>query len=656
LNKGIKKTARAATQTGKNRMKSQKSVIPRHILFADPEKLNVKLSPDGQFVSYLAPHEGELNVWLAPINDLSAAKPVTQSLQPVKEHIWSSRGDYLLYLYDKKGDENWQLHGFECQTGKHLCYTPMGCNTKIIHISTKVPGKILIGLNQRDRHYHDVYCLDLENNHLECIRENNHFWEFIADDEFTLRLGINITAEGGEYLNLLSADQDEVVAKVTQHDLFGLYFYPRLRLGLSSDGEKLYLAESVQSNTSRLIEVTLNSKQRRDLGGQQKADICDVLLEPHSKQPMAYAVNQLRKEWFSLNPKIQNDLTFLSTFADGDIDIVGQTADNQHWLVAYVHDNGPVGYYYYGRAKRTMTHLFDSHPTFKPYTFTRMQPHLIKTRDGLECVSYLSLPQETQAPIPLVLMVHGGPNFRDFWGFNPIHQWLTNRGYGVLSINYRASTGFGKAHAMAGNGEWGRKIQEDLLDGVKWAIENGITTPDQVAIMGRSFGGYATLMALTQTPEVFCCGVDIVGPANLETMAAHFPPYWKTMQAIINGMMLGCDPATPEGKAYLASRSPIHSVNKITKPLLIGHGSNDVRVLQSESDHMVEAMQENGIPVTYAYFPDEGHQFMHPGNRMAFYALAEAFLGKVLKGRVEPIDKTIDTTMVVKVDDFKLRG
>ncbi len=632
---------------------SQHSLIPRHILFSDPEKLNVKLSPNGQFVSYLAPHQGELNVWLAPIHALKEAKAVTQSHQPIKEHCWSSDGDFLLYIYDEKGDENWQLHGFDIKSNQHIAYTPKGCHAKIIHQSTKVPGKILIGLNQRDRHYHDVYLLDLQQNHLECVLENNHFWEFIADDEFNLTLGINITTEGGEYINLRSANQ-EVLAKVTQHDLFGLYFYPRLRLGLSSDSEKLYLAESLQSNTSRLIEVTLANGKRQDLGGQEKADICDVLLDPQ-KQPLAYAVNQQRKEWFSLNEQAQSDLTFLRTFTDGDIDIVGQTLNNEQWLVAYVHDNGPVGYYHYQRGSQTMTHLFDSHPSFKNYAFTKMQPYLIKTRDGLECVSYLSLPQDKQQPVPLVLMVHGGPNFRDFWGFNPIHQWLTNRGYGVLSINYRASTGFGKKHAMAGNGEWGRKIQDDLLDGVKWAIEKGFTTKEQVAIMGRSFGGYATLMALTQTPEVFCCGVDIVGPANLETMAAHFPPYWKSMQAIINGMMLGCDPKTPEGKAFLASRSPIHSVQQITKPVLIGHGSNDVRVLQAESDHMVEAMQENGIPVTYAYFPDEGHQFMHPGNRMAFYALAEAFLGKVLKGRVEPQDKSIDTTMVVAVDDFGLQ-
>ena len=639
---------------------SQFSLIPRHVLFADPEKLNVKLSPNGQCVSYLAPHEGELNVWLAPVSDLKAAKAITQNQQPIKEHTWSSSSDYLLYIYDEKGDENWQLHGFDLLRSQHLCYTPLGCNAKIIHQSTKVPGQILIGLNQRDRHYHDVYLLDLQHNRLECVFENNQYWDFIADDDLKLRLGIKITADGGEYCNLLST-KNECVAKVTQHDLFGLYFYPRLRLGLSSDATSLFLAQSLVTNTSVLSEVKLESLQNTVLGGQDKADICDVLLDPKSKRPLAYAVNQQRKEWLSIDPAIEEDLGFLNNFTDGDLDILSQISDNSEWLIAFVHDNGPTRYFLYQRSANNLIHLFDSHSSFQNYAFTKMQPHLIKTRDGLECVSYLSLPSEAEGatpgkPHPLVLMVHGGPNFRDFWGFNPIHQWLTNRGYGVLSINYRASTGFGKAHAMAGNGEWGRKIQDDLLDGVAWAIEKGITTADKVAIMGRSFGGYATLMALTQTPEVFCCGVDIVGPANLETMAAHFPPYWKAMQAIINGMMLGCDPKTPEGKAFLASRSPIHSVKKITKPLLIGHGSNDVRVLQSESDHMVEAMQENGIPVTYAYFPDEGHQFMHPGNRMAFYALVEAFLGNVLKGKVEPIDKTIDTTMVVAVDDFGLQN
>lgn len=635
-------------------MRKPKSLIPRHVLFADPDKLMVKLSPNGEFVSFLAPHQGELNVWLAPVKDLAQAKPITQSQQPIKEYGWSSHGDFIIYIHDQMGDENWQLHGYECKTAKHFCYTPKGTNAKIIHQSNQKPQHLLIGLNLRDRHYHDVYLLDLKDNYLECVFENNQYWEFIADNDLTLRLGIKITASGGEYIDL--SDHKTVIAKVTQHDLFGLYFYPRLRLGLSADSQKLYLAQSLDSNTSILSQVTLSTALRNDLGGQEKADICDVLLEPATKEPMAYAVNQARKEWFSLNPLAENDLAFLRDFTDGDIDITSQTLDNQQWLVAYVHDNGPVGYYLFDCKTHTMKHLFDSHPSFKDYTFTKMQPHLIKSRDGLECVSYLSRPLHTKGPVPLVLMVHGGPNFRDFWGFNPIHQWLSNRGYAVLSINYRASTGFGKKHAMAGNGEWGRKIQDDLLDGVAWAIEKGITTKEQVAIMGRSFGGYATLMALTQTPEVFCCGVDIVGPSNLETMAAHFPPYWKAMQGIINGMMLGCDPATAQGKAFLASRSPIHSVNKITKPLLIGHGSNDVRVLQEESDHMVAAMQENGIPVTYAYFPDEGHQFMHPGNRMAFYALVEAFLGEILKGKVEPQDKSINTTMVVKVDDFKLQA
>lgn len=639
-------------------MSSQKSLIPRQILFSDPEKLNVKLSPNGKWVSYLAPYQGELNLWLAPLYDLSAAFAITHQSLPIKDYCWSGDGAYLLYIHDENGDENWQLHGYACANREHFSYTPKGCNTKIIHVSAKVLGKILIGLNQRDKHYHDVYQLELATSTLTCIYENNQYWEFIADEDLTLRFGINITAQGGEYIDLQSK-QAECVARNTQHDLFGLYFYPRLRLGLTADGKQLLLAESLQSNTSQLSMVDCKMQQHTVLGGQTQADICDVLLNPLDKKPLAYAVNQFRKEWFSLHDETTADLSFLKSFADGDIDIVGQSADNQQWIVAYVHDNGPIRYYEYQRATQTIRHLFDSHPQFAPYTFTRMHPKKIKTRDGLECVSYLSLPEDSSekgihSSVPLVLMVHGGPNFRDFWGFNPIHQWLTNRGYAVLSMNYRASTGFGKAHAMAGNGEWGRKIQEDLLDAVAWAIQEEITTPDQVAIMGRSFGGYATLMALTQTPDIFCCGVDIVGPANLETMAANFPAYWKSMQGIIHGMMLGCDPDTDEGKAFLAARSPIHFVDQICKPLLIGHGANDVRVKQEESDHMAAAMQQNQIPVTYVYFPDEGHQFMHPGNRMAFYALVEAFLGKILKGRIEPHDKQQHTSMIVKVDDFAL--
>jgi dipeptidyl aminopeptidase/acylaminoacyl peptidase len=321
--------------------------------------------------------------------------------------------------------------------------------------------------------------------------------------------------------------------------------------------------------------------------------------------------------------------------------------------VADVRDNGPTIYYRYDRQAKQAQKLFVSLAALEDQPLSSMQGHLVTMRDGVQCPCYLSMPLEAKTPVPLVLMVHGGPNYRDIWGFNPVHQWLSNRGYAVLSVNYRGSTGFGKKHFQLGHGEWAGKMQNDLLDAAQWAVQQKITTQDQIAIMGRSYGGYAVLVGLSMTPEQFCCGVELVGPSNLTTMLKHFPPYWQAMQGAIHEMV-GCDPRTPEGQAYLKERSPLFYAHQITKPLLIGHGANDVRVMQAESDQMVEALKQNNIPVTYAVFTDEGHQMLHPANRMAFYQLAEAFLARIFHGKVSADSEQLQTSMQIKIDTLNL--
>jgi dipeptidyl aminopeptidase/acylaminoacyl peptidase len=279
-----------------------------------------------------------------------------------------------------------------------------------------------------------------------------------------------------------------------------------------------------------------------------------------------------------------------------------------------------------------------------------MHPREIPARDGLTLVSYLTLPPGSDPdgdgvpdqPVPMVLLVHGGPWARDGYGFNRAHQWLANRGYAVLSVNFRGSTGLGKDFLNAGNLEWGAAMHDDLIDAVEWAVDQGIAIRDKVAIMGGSYGGYATLAGLAFTPDVFACGVDIVGPSNLETLLESIPPYWEPQVKQFHERM--GNPQTPEGLALLKERSPLHKAHAITKPLLIGQGANDPRVKQAESDQIVSAMQEDGIPVTYVLFPDEGHGFAKPTNNIAFNAVAENFLATCLGGRAEPVGDTLEAS------------
>ena len=357
----------------------------------------------------------------------------------------------------------------------------------------------------------------------------------------------------------------------------------------------------------------------------------------------AVAFNYDRVRWQVVDQAIAPDLEYLKTVNDGEINILSRTLDDSRWTVAFVNDDGPVRFYLYDRPKRTATLLFTNRPKLESTTLASMHAREIKSRDGLTLMSYLTLPVWTDpdgdgapaTPLPMVLYVHGGPWARDVWGFNSTHQLLANRGYAVLSVNFRASTGFGKKFLNAGNREWAGKMHEDLLDAVNWAVSAKVADAKQVAIMGGSYGGYATLAGLTFTPDVFAAGVDIVGPSNLITLLNTIPPYWAPQIELFTTRV--GDHRTPEGKKFLESRSPLTLVDRIARPLLIAQGANDPRVKQAESDQIVSAMKAKNIPVVYALFPDEGHGFARPENNVAFMAITEAFLAQHLKGRAEPV-------------------
>jgi dipeptidyl aminopeptidase/acylaminoacyl peptidase len=414
-------------------------------------------------------------------------------------------------------------------------------------------------------------------------------------------------------------------------------------MGFDESGRTLYLEDSRDRDTSALVALDTKTNQPKVLAEDARADVGGLIVSPIDGHVQAASFDYDRRNWKIVDPSIEADLAYLKTVVDGDLEVLSRSQKDELWTVAYVVSDGPVRYYLYDRKKKAATFLFSNRPALDGVKLAKMHPVVITARDGKSLVSYLSLPPaadaegtgKPSAPLPMVLLVHGGPWARDAWGFNGTHQWLASRGYAVLSVNYRGSTGFGKGFVNAGDKEWAAKMHDDLLDAVQWAEKSGIADRERVAIMGGSYGGYATLVGLTFTPDVFACGVDIVGPSNLNTLLSSIPPYWAPLLETF-ARRVG-DPRTDEGKKLLEERSPLSRVSAIARPLLIGQGANDPRVKQAESDQIVQAMKAKQLPVTYALFPDEGHGFQRPENRIAFFAVAETFLAQHLGGVYQPI-------------------
>ncbi|MCS7275175.1 MAG: alpha/beta fold hydrolase [Candidatus Bipolaricaulota bacterium] len=618
-------------------------LIPRKALFSNPDKAMPRLSPDGHRLAFLAPVNGVLNVWVGPADTPDQARPVTQDTKRgIRVFFWAYTNKHILYLQDKDGDENWRVYSVNLETNETKDLTPLeNARAEIQEVSRKYPHEILILLNDRDPQAHDLYRVNIESGERELLLKNEEgFIGFTTDEEYRVRLAMRFAPDGGsELLRRASDDSWESFIRIPYED--SLTTWP-IQFDLS--GNYLYMVDSRGRNTSALVSVHVGTGEQRVLAEDPQADISDVMIHPTQKRVQAVATTYERKRWQLLDSDLQQDFEYLRTLADGDIEIVSRSLDDRRWIVAYLLDNGPVRYYLYERETRTARFLFTNRKALEGLVLAKMYPVVIEARDGLKLVSYLTLPVESdpqqsgrpQQPLPMVLFVHGGPWARDHWGYHPYHQWLANRGYAVLSVNFRGSTGFGKEFVNAGNREWGGKMHDDLVDAVQWAVKNKIADPNRIAIMGGSYGGYATLVGLTFTPDLFACGVDIVGPSNLVTFLNTLPPYWAPAIELF-ATRVG-DHRTEEGRKFLESRSPLTYVDRIRKPLLIAQGANDPRVKKSESDQIVQAMQAKKIPVTYVLFPDEGHGFARPENNLAFNAIAEAFLYRCLGGeRYEPI-------------------
>jgi dipeptidyl aminopeptidase/acylaminoacyl peptidase len=550
---------------------------------------------------------------------------------------WAHNGKHLLYIQDKGGDENWRLYSVDLTNGEILDLTPIeGVRAEIAAVSHRFPREIIVGLNDRDAQYHDLYRIDIGSGERYLVQKNPEFAGFAIDDDYQVRLAMRMTADGGmELLKPALGGDWQSFIQISMEDML-----PTYPVGFNKAGDVLFMSDCRGRDTGALTALEMETGQVTVLAQDPRVDVSGFLVHPTENNIQAAAFTYERKQWTVLDEAIRADLDYLRTVADGEIEVWSRTLDDRLWVVHYVLDNGPVRYYLYDREAQEAKFLFTNRKDLERLPLSKMHPVVIRSRDGLDMVCYYTLPAWCEGkipdlPLPTVLFPHGGPWGRDMWGYDPYHQWLANRGYAVLAVNFRASTGFGKAFINAGNREWGKKMHDDLIDAVDWAIEAGIAAADQVAIMGGSYGGYATLTGLTFTPEKFACGVDIVGPSNLVTLLETIPPYWAPTVEMFT-IRVG-DHRTEEGRAFLASRSPLTYADRICRPLLIGQGANDPRVKQAESDQIVQAMQEKQIPVTYVLYSDEGHGFARPANNLSFNAVAEAFLAQHLEGRFEPV-------------------
>jgi dipeptidyl aminopeptidase/acylaminoacyl peptidase len=583
--------AQGAAASANNPANTEVPLIERANLFGNPSKTAGSISPDGKWLSWIAPRDGVLNVWVAPIGAPNEARPLTaEKTRPIRTVYWAPDSTSLLFINDKGGDENFLLYGVDIASGKQTLFTPFEkTRVQIINISRHVKDRILVGINNRDPRWHDAYSLDLKSGKLNLVYKNvDDYGELFADEQLNLRVASKSRKDGGIDYYRLAMGKDRGKAEETPFvkvDLDdALTTSPQ---GFTTDGKTLYWSDSRGRDTAALVAQDIATGATKVVAQDARADIGAALFDPRTGRAQAYELEYLRRDYVPLDRALAPDLAWLKGHVKGDL--------------------------------------------------------TIRSRDGLNLVSYLSLPKAAGAdadgkparPVPMVLLVHGGPWGRDSYGYYSFHQWLANRGYAVLSVNFRGSTGFGKGFINAGDHEWGRKMHDDLLDAVDWAVRNGVTTREKVAIMGGSYGGYATLAGMSFTPATFACGVDIVGPSNLFTLLETIPPYWEAFKQQFYKRM--GDPTTEEGRALLKERSPLNFADRIARPLLIGQGANDPRVNVRESDQIVAAMNARHIPVTYIVFPDEGHGFARPVNNIAFNAVSENFLAPCLGGRAEPI-------------------
>jgi dipeptidyl aminopeptidase/acylaminoacyl peptidase len=609
-------------------------LIPRTVLVGNPEKMMARLSPDGERLAYIAPVEDVLNVWVKTIGEDDDRVVTHDDNRGIFRYFWAHDNRHLMYLQDKDGDENWRLYAVDLTTDQVRDLTPYdNVQVRIVDVSKHHPNTIVILMNRQDERLHDVYRLELDSGELTLVARNpGNIVGWVTDADLAVRGAVAMTPTGGTELLIREEEDASWESVVTWSDEDNMTSFP---VGFTKDGSSVYMIDSRNANAGRLVRFDLETRELEVMAEDPIYDVGGVMVHPDSYEILAVSYTKARQEWVVLDDEVRDDFEAIRAVDDGNFSITSFDHDFDTWSVAFMKDDGPVSFYTYDRNTREATFLFVHRTELDEYTLAPMEPISFTSRDGLTIHGYATFPPgKPQRDLPMVLSVHGGPWARDVWGYNPEAQLFANRGYLCLQVNFRGSEGYGKGFLNAGNKEWGGKMHNDLIDAVNWAIDQGYADPDRIAIYGHSYGGYAALVGATFTPDVFACAVAGMGPSNLVTFITSVPPYWTTM--IENMYKRIGDPRTEE--EFLKSRSPLFRVDAIRIPMLIAQGANDVRVKQTESEQIVEAMRQKGLEVEYILFEDEGHGFAKPENRLRFYERVEEFLSKQLNGRFEPAE------------------
>lgn len=611
-------------------------LIPRSVLFGNPQRTSPEISPDGTQVGFIAPVDDVLNVFVGPLDGSSDPAPVTHDRDrgiPVFGFCHDDRT--LIYLQDTDGDENWRVHVLDLPTGESRCVTPANVQAKILQHNRWHPTSVLLGLNQQNPQLHDVYRLDLTTGELELVERNPGFASWIIDADLAVRGAAKLTDDGGAIFALRDPVSGEYVPwrTIPVDDLAGTNV-----VGFTRDGKTMLLITPVDANTTRLLAVDVASGAERVVAADPTFDVGAVLQHPDTLEPQAVVIAKDRQEWIWLDDDLRADVARLQATlrddhgVDGEIAIGRKERTDRIWLVPVAASDGPMRYFVHRRDTGETGFWFAHRPELDDYRRAVMEPFSFQARDGLDVHGYLTFPPDApRRDLPAVLLVHGGPRARDSWGYDPEAQWLASRGYVCIQVNYRGSAGYGKEFCNAGNKEWGRRMQDDLVDAIDYCAGRGWVDRSRVGIMGASYGGYAALAGVAFTPDVFRCAIDVCGPSNLLTLLDSLPPYWSPLVSYMHATV--GDPATE--RTMLWERSPLSRVGDIRVPVLVVQGANDPRVKQAESEQIVGALAAAGIPHEYLLFDDEGHGLAQPANRERFYATAERFLADHLGGASE---------------------